>query len=252
MVASTSGAFSLTTLPGDSQAGLRFADFVAEGEVVIENDGRGAGPFNLRQEVEYEDPAGGARKASEAVGLRIVDTTGKGPDRELYRGPVAALDSISVGEIAAGASREYAFKLTPRTPLRPSSLDLSYRWVPGDPAPQRLRVRLQIPPEQMVLDTRTIVVFARCTRPCRLEGRALLRAPSREPIDLSVRAGRASPGQAARMVLRAPGEAFPVIEAALTRGPPVSVTLRVRASDDDGGSAVATEQIRLKPVPDSR
>ena len=252
VVSSTSGAFSLTTFPGDSQAGLRFADFVAEGDVVIENEGKRPSRFSLRQEIEYEHPAAGDRQASQAVGLRIVDTTGKGAERELYRGPVAGLDTVPVGEIPPGSSREYAFKLTPRTPLRPSSLDLTYRWVSGDPAPPRLGVALRIPPEQPVLDTRTIVAFARCTRPCELEGRAVLRASSRQPIDLSVRAERSSSERAARLVLSVSGKAFPVIREALTRGPPESVALRVSASDGDGGSALATEPIRLKPISDRR
>ncbi len=266
MVSSASGAFTLTTFAGDAQAGLRFAGFVTEGTVVIENKGKRAGPFALRQEIGYEDPGAGAGRASTEVGLRIVDTTGEGAARELYRGPVAGLRSVPVGEIPAGASREYAFKLTPRTPLRPSRLDLRYRWVPGGasappadrpqpgerPGP-RLGVRLRIPPEQSVLATRKILIFARCPRRCRLEAQATLRARSRMPIDLTVNVGRPSTSRRpALLELRASREAFSVIRAALTRGPPVTVTLRVRASDATGGTGIATERIRLKPVPDAR
>jgi len=102
-----------------------------------------------------------------------------------------------------------------------------------------------------VLDTRKILVLARCTRRCRLEVRAILRVPSRQPIVLPVNAdGSSAPQRAARLQLRASRKAFSVIRSALTRGPPVAVILRVRASDGDGGSAVEKERIRLKPVPD--
>jgi len=265
VVASASGAFTLTTSAGDAQAGLRFAGFVAEGTVVIENKGQRAGPFALRQEILNEDPGAGGVRASAQVGLRILDTTREGAGREVYRGPVAGLRSVSVGEIEAGASRRYAFKLTPRAPRRSSRLDLSYSWVPGgasappadrqEPrgkAQPRLGVRLRIPPEQSVLDTRKIVVFARCTRRCRVEAEAILRARSRPPTDLTVSADRPStPKRPARLELRAPREAFTAIRAALTRGPPALVTLRVTASDGSGGSATATEPIRLKPAPDA-
>jgi len=265
VVSSAAGAFTLTTLPGDAQAGLRFAGFVTEGTVVIKNEGRRAGSFALRQEIEFEAPSAGARSASANVGLRIVDRTGEGSPLTLYRGPVAELSSVSVGEIPAGSSREYGFTLTPRTPLRATRLDLGYRWVPGSAsappppserpasgqAPPRVALALGIPHEQRVLDTRRIVVLARCSRRCRLEGQAALRAPGRAPIDLPVSIEQ-SPSAAlpARVRLRASREAFPAIRAALTRGPVVSVTLRVRAGTGDGGSALATERIRLRPVAD--
>lgn len=281
VVSSATGAFTLTTFPEDPQAGLRFADFVTEGTVLIENQGREAGTFELRQEIEFEDPDAGPRRASDEVAVRIVDTTTRGKPRELYRGPVADLDSVPVGEIPPGASRRYSFKLTPRTALHPSRLDLTYRWAPAGaaappeekPAPPekpeepdkptapdkpakpdkpapKLGLRLRIPHVQRVLDTRRIVVFAICSRACRVQGRARLRGPGTKPIDLAVdAAGSGQPRRSTRLELRAPAKAFGVIRRALTKGPKVSVSLRVTAFGG-GASAVATEQIRLKPVPE--
>lgn len=262
VVSSAAGAFTLTTLPGDAKAGLRFAGFVTEGTVVIKNEGQRAGSFALRQEIELEDPSAGARSASANVDLRIVERTGKEPPLTLYRGPVAELDSVSVGEIPAGSSREYGFTLTPRTAPPATPLALTYRWVVGGVSPQpaerpasgprpRLALALGIPHEQRVLDTRRIVVLARCSRRCRLEAQAAFRAPGRPPIDLPVSIEQSpSPARPARVRLRASPEAFPAIRAALTRGPVVLVTLRVRAGTGDGGSALATEKIFLRPVAD--
>ncbi len=253
-IASVTGAFALTTFPGDAQAQVRFADFVTDGTVAIENEGRRAGRFALHQEIDFEEPSGGAQRASADVALRIVDTTGEGSPRALYRGPVAGLDTVSVGQITAGSSREYAFEFTPRTPLRRSRLVLAYRWVRvapetvQEPAAE-LGVRVMVPHEQRVLDTRRMVAIARCTRRCRIGSTAQLHAPARALIRLPVTVERVGPS-AIRLELRAPQDAFSVIRSALTEGPPVAVTLRVGASGDEGGSAVATERIWLKPAGD--
>lgn len=265
MISSATGGFALTTFPGDAQAGLRFADFVTDGTVVVRNRGRAPGRFTLRQEIGFESPSTDDGRASAQVGLLIVDDTREDRPRELYRGTVAGFAPVSVGRIPSGARREYSFRLVPRAPLRRSSLDLTYRWVAGDadpPPPDRpaepakpdrpkLGVSLRIPPEQRVLDTRRIVAFADCTEPCRVVATAILRGASRRPIRLE--AGAPGPARAkrrTRLELRAGRPAFAVIRTALTKGPPVAVVLRVGAAAPDGRSATTSERIRLKPVPD--
>lgn len=285
VVASASGAFTLTTFPGDARAGLRFADFVTRGTVVVENRGRKAGPFAIRQRIAYEQPAAGPERASTQVDLRVLDVTERGPPREVYAGPVAELKSVFVGRIAAGASRRFSFKLTPRDPLRSSSLDLSYRWLPAgasgrapenperdpagipdgsdpDSAPgapdapadgdrPKLKLRLQVPPKQRVLDTRRIRVLVRCGRDCRVNGRATLLRPGRRRVVLPVAASAPSAlRRKTRLVLSVTPQALPVIRKALADGPPVAISLSVTARAGDGASASKTERIRLKPAPD--
>lgn len=282
VVASASGAFTLTTFPGDARAGLRYADFVTRGTVVVENRGRKAGPFAVRQRIAYEQPAAGPERASTQVDLRVLDVTDRGPPREVYAGAVAGLKSVAVGRIATGASRRFSFKLTPRDPLSSSSLDLSYRWVPegaSGPAPEgsdsdsagppdgseadsdpgapadgdrpRLDLRLQVPPKQRVLDTRRIRVLVRCGRDCRVNGRATLLRPGRRRVVLPVAASAPSAlRRKTRLVLSVTPQALPVIRKALADGPPVAISLSVTARAGDGASAEKTERIRLKPAPD--
>ena len=92
-------------------AGLRPGATV-NGTVTIGNAGQASGRFTVRPSAlsDTPGPAGGA--LSQRLQLQLADVTDPAHPRVLFTGTPAALASIDLGDLAAGASRTYALTAT--------------------------------------------------------------------------------------------------------------------------------------------
>ena len=94
-----------------SLGGMRPGEFVTD-TVTLGNTGTLDGDFSLATSNLLDTPGGGGGELSGELGLRIRDVTSAGSPVTVYNGKIDALTPLGLGNLAAGDSRVYEFRVS--------------------------------------------------------------------------------------------------------------------------------------------